>query len=403
MSPQGSPLPPMPKPMAPPMPVREVLLNPGPVNVSTKVQRALLRGDLCHREPEFARLMSSVRRMLAELLAPGSGGASPTHTAILITGSGTSGVEAAVASSVTPGKRLAVVTNGVYGERIAEIAKRHEIPVVAIAPDPKTSLARFATGAPPTWTAIPTSAEVARALDDPSVEAFAAVHHETTTGLLNPIREWGALAKARGKTFIVDSVSGMCGDDLELDAWGIDVVCGTANKCIQGLPGISFVLARPAHVERMRTVPARTLYLDLPKAFDAQEKGAPAFTMAVQVLFAFEAALEELREETVAGRVARMKRAAAQLRAGFADMGLELLLPEAVRSSTITTLALPAGLTYPQLHDALKGKGFVIYAGQGGLEKTAFRVANMGALGESDFREFLAALRASLGTKGARS
>jgi len=372
-------------------PAREVLLNPGPVNVSTRVQRALLRGDLCHREPEFARLMTSVRRQLEKAFAPSS-----THTSVLLTGSGTSAVEAAIMGAVSPGRKLAVVTNGVYGERIAEIARRQGIGVVAIAPDPKTNLARFETAAPPTWTAIPTRDQVVKALEDPEVEAFAAVHHETTTGLLNPIREWGPLARARGKTFVLDSVSGLAGDAIDLEGWGADIVCGTANKCIQGLPGISFVLARPREIERMRARPPRALYFDLPKAWDAQEKGAPAFTMAVQVLFAFEAALEELLEETVAGRIARMARVANLLRDGFKEVGLELLLPAEVRSNTITTLALPARLTYARLHDRLKGKGFVIYAGQGGLEKTVFRVANMGALGEDDFRGFLAALRASL-------
>jgi 2-aminoethylphosphonate-pyruvate transaminase len=371
---------------------REVLLNPGPVNVSDRVRQALLRGDLCHREPEFARLMIGVRRLLEQLFATTAG--KTTHAAVLITGSGTSAVEAAISNAVSHGKKLAVVTNGVYGERIAEIARRHEIGVVPIAPVTDSSPSAY----PRSWVGIPTRAQVEKALDDPAVEALAAVHHETTTGLLNPIREWGELARAKGKLFLVDSVSGIAGEELDLERFAIDVVCGTANKCIQGLPGTSFVLARPSVLERMRAIPPRTLYLDLPKNWDAQEKGAPLFTAAVQNLFAFEAALEELREETVPGRVARMKRVSALLRSGFKELGLELLLPEAVRSNTITTLALPAGVTYPALHDALKGKGYVIYAGQGGLEKTVFRVANMGALGEADFTGFLAALRVSLHT-----
>lgn len=351
---------------------REVLLNPGPVNVSDRVRDALLRGDMCHREPEFADLMSRVRAKLAKLLAP-----SGSRVAVLVTGSGTSAVEAMIGSSVPAGKKLAVVKNGVYGERIAEIARRHGIETVDVE-------------AP--WTQPPELAAVARALDDPTVGGLAAVHHETTTGLLNPIREWGALCRARGKTFAVDSVSGMCGDDLDLEGWSIDFCAGTANKCIQGLPGISFVIARREAI-RSRGGP---LYLDLAADLAAQEKGAPRFTMAVQILYALEAALDELAEETVAGRVARMKRASSLLRAGFARLGLELLLPRELQSATITTLALPASASYPRLHDLLKARGFVIYAGQGGLEKKAFRVANMGALSEDDFRAFLAALETSL-------
>ena len=376
---------------------REILLNPGPVNVSDRVRGALTRGDLCHREPEFAKLMTGVRRSLEDQLAPGKG-----HTAVLLAGSGTSAVEAMI-SNLAPrkGSKLAVVTNGVYGERILEIAKRHDVEVIPIVPDAEP--VAKAPGVNPSWLAVPPLAQVEAVLASKEVGALAAVHHETTTGLLNPIAEWGALAKKRAKRFLVDSVSGMAGEELDLEGWGVDAVAGTANKCIQGIPGSSFVLVRSETLAAVKPLPQRTLYLDLAKNHEAQEKGYPAFTQPVQVLFAFEAALEELREETVPGRVARMKRAASQLREGFRTLGLELLLPAPVRSNTITTLALPAGMSYPALHDALKEMGFVIYAGQGGLEKSFFRVANMGALGPHDFEAFLGALARALGTPaGAR-
>ncbi|MEZ0230546.1 MAG: alanine--glyoxylate aminotransferase family protein, partial [Planctomycetota bacterium] len=361
---------------------REILLNPGPVNVSDRVRSALVRGDLCHREPEFQKLMTGVRRSLEDLFAPGK-----THVAILVAGSGTSAVEAMIASVAPRGQKLAVVSNGVYGERIIDIATRHGLDVLPVVPE-GSPVGKVPPGVSPTWLSIPSRAQIEAVLDRKDVAGLAAVHHETTTGLLNPIAEWGALAKARGKRFLVDSVSGMAGEELDLAAWGIDAVACTANKCIQGIPGSSFVLVR----REVLTEKPRTLYLDLVKNLEAQEKGFPAFTQPVQVLFAFEAALEELREETVSGRVARMKRASQQLRTGFKDLGLDLLLPEAVRSNTITTLSLPRGVTYPALHDALKARGFVIYAGQGGLEKSVFRVANMGALGEADFAAFLGAL-----------
>lgn len=376
---------------------REVLLNPGPVNVSDRVRMALIRGDLCHREPEFAKLMTGVRRSLEELFAPRG-----NHSAILVAGSGTSAVESMIASLAPPKKKLAVVTNGVYGERILEIARRHGFETVAIAP--AAPLVTPPPGVSPSWFGVPRAPDVERALADPEVGALAGVHHETTTGLLNPVAEWGALCKKHGKAFLLDSVSGMAGEELLLDEWGVTAVACTANKLIQGIPGSSFVLARKDHLAALRSRPAPgSLYLDLFKNLEAQEKGYPAFTQPVQVLFAFEAALEELREETVAARIARMKRASRQLRAGFQSLGLELLLPEAVRSNTITTLALPRGATYAALHDALKARGFVIYAGQGGLEKSVFRVANMGALGEADFAAFLAALGACLEPQGARA
>lgn len=373
---------------------REVLLNPGPVTVSDRVRMALIRGDLCHREPEFAQLMTGIRRSLEQLFAPARAGGA-THTAILVAGSGTLAVEAMVANLASRKGKLAVVTNGVYGERILEIARRHELDVLPIVPEGQP-VGKVPPGVSPSWFSIPSSSQVDRALASKDVAALAAVHHETTTGLLNPIAEWGALARKHGKRFLVDSVSGMAGEELDLAGWGIDAAACTANKCIQGIPGSSFVLVRSELLASMKSTPPRSVYLDLTKNLEAQEKGYPAFTQPVQVFFAFEAALEELREETVPSRVARMKRASQQLRAGFEALGLDLLLPGAVRSNTITTLALPAGVTYPVLHDALKARGFVIYAGQGGLEKSVFRVANMGALGEADFAAFLEALKHSL-------
>jgi 2-aminoethylphosphonate-pyruvate transaminase len=195
---------------------------------------------------------------------------------------------------------------------------------------------------------------------------------------------------------LVDAVSGLAGDALELDAWGVGLCVGVANKCIQGLPGVGFVLARSGEMARMAKLPARSVYMHLPRHHAAHERRSVAFTAAVQVLYALDEALDELLEETVAGRIARYGRAAGQLREGFAAMGLSCLLPAELRSSTITTLRLPAGCSYAELHDRLRASGFVIYEGQGRLGSEVFRVANMGALAPEVFTRFLDELRRAL-------
>lgn len=361
-----------------PVPGQEppLLLNPGPVNVSARVARALLRGDLCHREPEWQALQGDVRRLLLGLFVGPA--AAPQWGACLLTGSGTAAMEAAVSSLCPPGKRLLVLQNGVYGERLAAIARAHGIEARLLE-------------AP--WTSPQDPAALARVLrEDPELATVAAVHHETTTGLLNPVRELGRVCREAGRTLLVDAISSIGGEALELEAWGVDAVIGTANKCIRALPGLSFVLARRALLSRAAEWPPRTLYLHLPGYFSQQEQGGVPFTPAVQIGYALHEALLELREETVAARCARYRALAAHLRRGLSRLGLEPLVAEGCRAHTITTLRLPAGWTYEVLHDALRRDGLVIYAGQGQLKQTAFRIANMGLMDEADIDRVLAAL-----------
>ncbi len=347
-----------------------ILLNPGPVNVSPRVTQALARGDLCHREPECAELLERVRGRLLEAFAPAGG-----FVAVLLTGSGTAALEAAVTSVLSARGRLVVVANGVYGERMAAMAEAARLPVDVV------------KGA---WTAPPDLDAVERAARGPDVEAIAVVHHETTTGLRNPVAAVSAIARQHGRLLLVDSVSGLAGDPLDVD--GADLVVGTANKCIQGLPGMSFVLVRESVMRRLATHPRRSLYLSLAVHHEAAARGSTPFTPAVQVAYALDEALAELLEEGVARRIARYAAAAAFLREGFARLGLECVLPPALRSNSITALWLPPGRSYAALHDGLKARGFVVYEGQGRLARELFRVANMGHLARPDFERFLAAL-----------
>jgi 2-aminoethylphosphonate-pyruvate transaminase len=355
-----------------------ILLAPGPVNVSPRVTAALARGDLCHREPEFNRLLGSIREKLVTAFAPGA-----DYCAIPLTGSGTLALEAAVTSSVSPGRKLLVVSNGVYGERILDMARAHAIETVALAS---------------AWTSPPDLDRVAEALAaDPAIEVVAVVYHETTTGLRNPLEAIGRIVRRARRVLLVDAISALAGEVAELDAWGVDLCVGVANKCIQGLPGAGFVLARRSELARMTGLPPRSVYMHLPAHYAAHERGSVPFTAAVQVFYAFDEALSELLEESVAARIARYAAAAQQLRRGFARLGLRAIVPETLRSNSITTLALPAGVAYPSLHDRLKADGFVIYEGQGQLSREVFRVANMGALTREDFARFLECLCRALG------
>jgi 2-aminoethylphosphonate-pyruvate transaminase len=354
-----------------------ILLNPGPVNVSPRVRAALARPDLCHREPECDDLLASIRSRLLAAFAPGGG-----FAAIVLTGSGTAALEAAVTSVLSARGRLVVAVNGVYGERMVAMAEAAHLPVTAVRSG---------------WTEPPDVDALVGALAAPDVEAVAVVHHETTTGLRNPVAEVGRLARDHGKLLLVDSVSGLGGEPLDLDAVGADLVVGTAGKCIQAFPGMSFVLVRDAALARLADHPRRSLYLALPLYEEAQRRHTVPYTPAVQLAYAFDEALAELLEEGVAARAARYAGAAGLLRAGFDRLGLACVLPAGLRSNSITALRLPGGRSYATLHDELKARGFVVYEGQGRLARELFRVANMGHLERADFERFLAALATVLG------
>lgn len=342
------------------------LLSPGPVHVSPAVREALARcPDQCHREPEYRALQQRVREKLAAAF-----GAARDYEAVLITGSGTAAMEAMVVSLARRG--LLVLENGIYGSRLAAIADAHRIPVRKATAD---------------WLERPDPARVDALAAEGGVDALAVVHHETTTGLVNDLPALAAVARRRGLRLLVDSVSGLGGEELDLAALAPDAVCGTANKCLQGLPGASFVLVR-----RGLSFERRSLYLDLGGLLSRQREGETSFTPAIQVIAALDAALDELIEETVPGRIARYARAASVLRAALAEQRLPLLLAPELRSNTISTARLPEGVTYPRLHDALREEGYVVYAGLGGLSERAFRVANMGWIPEARLAGFGAAL-----------
>jgi 2-aminoethylphosphonate-pyruvate transaminase len=354
--------------------MKTILLNPGPVNVSDRVRAALNGADLCHREPEFYDLQDSIRARLLEVFD-----VSDRYTAVLLTGSGTAMVEAMIASAVPEDGRLLVMQNGVYGDRIARIAKIHGIACdVVVCPLVQRHDLE----------------EIETRLRAERYSALAVVHHETTTGLLNDLEPIAAICRHRGVRLLVDAVSALGGEYFDFERWQPDAVACAANKCVQGLPGLSFALIRRDFMDVMHAFPQRTLYLHLPRHYVEQEKRSTPFTPAVQVAFALQAALEELADETVDGRINRYLRASTIMRRGLIGLGFELLLAEALRSTTMTSVKLPLGLSYAHLHDALKRSGFVIYAGQGPLASSIFRVAAMGDVAEADYRRFVATLGA---------
>jgi 2-aminoethylphosphonate-pyruvate transaminase len=358
-----------------------VLLNPGPSVTTDRVHRAIAGADMCHREPEYSDLFSAVRSKLLTVA-----GVADDWAVVLIAGSGTAAMEAMTGSLTRPGRKLLVLKNGIYGERIETIAKRRGDAVVTINAGDLEPI---------------DPAAVAAALDaDPTIDAVAVIHHETTTGLLNPVHEIAREAKKRGVLVGVDAISSFGAEDLDVASGLFDFVATTSNKCLHGLPGIGILLVSPAGQQRIGEVPPTSLYFDLANYLKAQAKRTVPFTPAVQVLYSLDAALDELLDEGVEHR-----RRAYQARMDYIDralpeLGLEPRVAAAVRSRCVRSLPLPAGIDYDTLHDALKADGYVVYAGLGDAAKTTFRVCALGAITVEALEGFVESLKHIMETKG---
>lgn len=356
----------------------KTLFTPGPLTTSRSVKLALLR-DLGSRDREFIEIVRSIRRGLLEL-----GGAGDDYEAILMQGSGTFALEAVVSSTIPPSGKMLVIINGAYGKRVAEMATVAKIECEALT---------FAEDSLPDLDQIRS-----RLRAEEAVTHVAVVHCETTTGIVNPIREIGELVNELGRIYFVDAMSSFGAIPIDLAECKIDYLVSSANKCIEGIPGFAFVLARRDRLLETKGY-ARSLSLDLLAQWEGLEhNGQFRFTPPTHSLLAFHRALQELQEEGgIQGRAARYKRNYETLIAGMRQMGFREYLPEELQGYIITSVRYPthANFDFKGFYSRLSEKGFVIYPGK--LSDTdCFRIGNIGRIFPSDVSNLLAAIRETL-------
>ena len=352
---------------------RKILLNPGPATTTDSVKRALVVPDICPRETEFGDLVQRVRSDLLDV----AGADAHTQTAVLIAGPGTAAMEAAIGSLVPAKGKLLVLDNGAYGERAGQIAAALGVPVqVWRVP----------------WTTRPEPEEFAAQLDGkggPFTHAFW-VHHETTTGMMNYLDPYGVACRARGVTSIVDAMSSFAGVPWVLRDTPVDFVLSSANKCLQGMAGISFVIGSSAVVAASS---GRGYALNLARHERSLVTGQFPFTPPVQVVYALARALEETRVETVPVRAARYRACYEVMLAGMERLDFSALLPRPLHSGLLTAFHSPPhpGFKFERLHDYLFARGITLYPGKLPGADT-FRVANIGALTPADLATFVSAV-----------
>jgi len=355
---------------------RTILLNPGPVTLTDGVRESMQLGDWCHREPEFADLTRDINNRLVRVYREMAG----KYESVMLTGSGTSAVEAMLASFAPDSSTTLVVANGVYGERMAAILAAHGKPHCVV---------QSAWGESMDMATVRAELEM-----KPEISHLVAVHHETTTGRLNDLSELGELCKANSVQLLLDCVSSFGAEAINADELPIAALAATANKCLHGVPGISFVLARKdVWADGLQS--AGSVYLDLGSYYRGQHgEGFSPFTQSVQAAFALRQALDELEiEGGWEQRRSFYRRRAGRVAVILKELGLETMLPPEEFSCVLWSWLLPQGYSYRDIHAQLKKQGFVIYAGQGHFSKQIFRIAHMGDIRSEDLDRLEAALR----------
>lgn len=361
---------------------RKILLNPGPATTTDSVKQALVVEDICPREKDFGQLLDGIKEDLVRIVH-----GEQNYAAALFTASGTGGLEAAITSAVPQGKKLLVVENGAYGTRMVRLAETFGIGVV-----------RY----PLTYGDYPKIEELTNLLiQNPDVSHLAVVHHETTTGMLNPVQEICDLAHSFNVEVIVDCMSSYAGIPIDIEKWKAEYLVSSSNKCIQGMPGMVFVIFKKALLEKIKDT-KRSFYFDIYSQYTGFEKtGQMQYTPPVQIAYALRQAIDEYFVETEKGRWQRYQENWETLYIGLEQIGFEFLLPASQQSKILLAIKEPAHANYKfdAMHDYLYARGYTIYPGKGAKEAT-FRLSVLGNLYREDIESFLTCLKEYLSTSG---
>lgn len=354
---------------------RYTLFNPGPVVTSARVKAALVHYDVCHRDEDYSGVVRRLQQKLRPIF-----GASDEHEMLLITGSGTAAMEMSIASVVPCEKKILTIENGAFGERLGEIAELHGMQHV-----------RFACP----WGSLPDPVRVDAILaNDPEINVVAMIHHETSVGLLNPVGAIGRICRARGVTLVVDAVSSLGVEDLDVVRDNIDICYSSANKCLHSVSGVSFVCVAPVVWPRVEKIPPKSYYLNLKRYRQYLTHLAQTpFTPAVSSFFALETALDELNEQGgVLARREVYRRRNLLIRRVLTDLGFHSLTNTGRESHTIMTARVPDFISIDDLYTRMKNRGFIIYRCKGDLGRRHIQIANMGELPDTTVDAFLGAM-----------
>lgn len=346
------------------------LLTPGPLTTTETVKKEMLF-DHCTWDDDYKKITLSVREKLLELAHVSE----PEYTVVLMQGSGTFGVEAVLTSVLGEGETLLIVANGAYGERMGDIAAHGKIPYLMYREE---------------YDKVPSAERIQAILEEhPEITHVSMVHSETTSGILNDIASVAKVVKTAGRTFIVDAMSSFGGVDIPVGELGIDFIISSANKCIQGVPGFSFIICRRDKLIESKGK-ARSLSLDLYDQWETMNRdGKWRFTSPTHVVLAFAQALKEMEEEGgIPARAKRYRENNRLLIEKMEAMGIRPYIGEEYQGPIITTFFYPEHhqFSFQNMYQYIKDRGYAIYPGKV-TDADTFRIGNIGEIYREDIEK----------------
>ena len=352
------------------------LMVAGPVNPTSSIKSLKQFPAIGHRESEFSDLYKKCKEYLFKLFEANA----KHYEIVIIGGSGTAAMECVMSSVLQPDKRTLVISNGGFGERWKEICDIYKIPHKYL---------NFG------WGNYPNLMQIETILVYMEFEAVIMVHMETSTGMLNPIHEVGKLCKKYKKTFIVDSVCGIEGEQLNMINDNIDFCVASTNKGIGGPPVLGLICCKKS---KLKNLQKRNYYLDLARYLEFGKRNLTPTTPAIPLFFMLRDTLEDLFKEGLDERYERFKQNNILLKQELKKLGLKFYLKDHM-SNIMTNVLIPKGFAYDYIHDELKKKGYIIYAGKERLHNKVMHIANVGALTKKDIIKFVKTLKKILKSK----
>lgn len=359
---------------------RNVLLNPGPSTTTDSVKYAQVVPDICPREKEFGGLMKGLREDLVKIVH----GDPDKYTSVLFCGSGTINIDVCINSLLDEGKKVLVVNNGAYSSRAVEVCEYYGLPHINL---------KFPVDEQPDLNVIEETLK-----QNPDIGLIHTTHNETGTGILNPIREIGALAHRYGAIFTVDTTSTYAMRPIDIEADNIDFCMASAQKGLMAFTGLSFVVGNREIIEKSKDFPKRSYYCNLYLQYEYFEKtGEMHFTPPVQTIYATIQALKEYNEEGETAKWERHTRVFNAINKGLDELGFKQVIKPEFRAGLVSTAIYPddENWNFEKVHDYCYERGFTIYPGKVTSLNT-FRLCALGAIDEDDITDFFKVFREAL-------
>lgn len=359
---------------------RNILLNPGPATTTDSVKMAQVVPDICPREKEFAGMMKSMREDLVRIVH----GDLNKYTSVLFCGSGTMNIDVCINSLLPEGKKVLVINNGAYSTRAAEICEYYNLPFIDL---------KFPVDE------LPDLDKVEQVLkENPDIALVHTTHNETGTGILNPIREIGALVHKYGAVFTVDTTSTYAMRPIDIEKDNIDFCMASAQKGLMAMTGLSFVIGNTEIIKKSAEYPKRSYYCNLYLQYHFFETtGEMHFTPPVQTIYATKQAIKEYFEEGEEAKWKRHTEVFEAIHAGLDKLGFRDVIKRELQSGLVVSVIYPddENWDFEKIHDYCYERGFTIYPGKISTQNT-FRLCALGAITKKDIEDFFVVLEEAL-------